>query len=90
MAEALRGLEPEKIPENAPESASPSADALSTCPTERRKRYRRLAERARRQRAAAIQLKCLDCCAWQAREVRRCAIRDCALWSFRPYQEKSR
>ena len=31
----------------------------------------------------AIRLKCLDCCAGQAREVRLCAAKDCPLWIYR-------
>ena len=31
----------------------------------------------------AIRLKCLDCCAGQAREVRLCAANDCPLWIYR-------
>ena len=31
----------------------------------------------------AIRLKCLDCCAGQAREVRLCPAKDCPLWNYR-------
>ena len=31
----------------------------------------------------AIRLKCLDCCAGQAAEVRRCHIEKCPLWKYR-------
>lgn len=34
-------------------------------------------------RAKAIRAKCLDCCAGNAAEVRRCASSSCALWPFR-------
>ena len=31
----------------------------------------------------AIRAKCLDCCCWQANEVRLCPVRDCALYPYR-------
>lgn len=34
-------------------------------------------------RAAAIRLKCIDCCCGSAAEVRRCALTDCTLHPFR-------
>ena len=34
-------------------------------------------------RAQAIRAKCLDCCAGQEAEVRKCDIKTCALWRFR-------
>ena len=38
-------------------------------------------------RAKAIRLKCLDCCAGQAAEVRKCPAVDCLLWRFRMGRE---
>jgi hypothetical protein len=32
---------------------------------------------------SAIREKCLDCCGWNAAEVRRCPCGDCALYLFR-------
>lgn len=87
----------EKICQQAPERGAVARDAesgadrdpLSTCPEHLRARYRRAAEASRRgSRVAAIKLKCLDCVCWNSAEVRRCEIRDCALWPFRPYQWK--
>ena len=49
----------------------------------RRRRLRKLAQRAAASPRAAIELKCLDCCAWERPEVRRCRIVGCALWPFR-------
>lgn len=34
-------------------------------------------------RGRAIRAKCLDCCAGSAPEVRRCDLKQCALWRFR-------
>jgi hypothetical protein len=36
--------------------------------------------------AAAVKLKCLECCCFVRQEVRDCVITDCALYPFRPYQ----
>ena len=58
---------------------------LQSCPDRLRGRYRGLAERAAEgSRSAAIRLTCLGCCGWQSAEVRRCEIRACPLWGFRP------
>lgn len=38
-------------------------------------------------RAKAIRLKCLDCCAYQPAEVRKCPAADCPLWRFRMGRE---
>jgi len=56
-------------------------DPLGTCPTPLRDRYEKLALKAASGSLAAIaRLKCLECCAWQPVEVRRCEISGCALW----------
>ena len=40
----------------------------------------------------AIRAKCLECCCGQIKEVELCAVKDCALYSFRfgkdPYRAK--
>ena len=36
----------------------------------------------------AIRAKCMDCCCQQQAEVRRCAIKTCALWRFRMGREE--
>lgn len=38
-------------------------------------------------RSKAIRLKCLDCCAGQAAEVRRCPATNCSLWRYRMGKE---
>lgn len=38
-------------------------------------------------RSKAIRLKCLDCCAGQAAEVRRCPATQCPLWRYRMGKE---
>lgn len=60
-------------------------DVLATCPSDQKERWASAAARTvngPRQRASAIRLKCLECCAWQQAEVRRCAIKECALWGL--------
>lgn len=37
-------------------------------------------------RANAVKAMCLQCCGWQRVEVAACAITDCPLWHYRPYQ----
>ena len=38
-------------------------------------------------RSKAIRLKCIDCCAGQATEVRKCPAENCPLWRFRMGRE---
>ena len=38
-------------------------------------------------RSKAIRLKCIDCCADQIAEVRKCHAVDCPLWRFRMGRE---
>ena len=38
-------------------------------------------------RSKAIRLKCLDCCAGQAAEVRKCTAVNCPLWRYRMGRE---
>ena len=39
-------------------------------------------------RAKAIRLKCLDCCAYQQNEVRLCTSYNCPLWRYRMGKEE--
>ena len=57
-------------------------DPLRFCPVDKRSRYERRIEAARTQPKVAVTLKCLDCCAWDRREVRRCEIATCALYAL--------
>jgi hypothetical protein len=56
---------------------------LSTLPQDVPRRWRshwlKLADRAKSSYRATVELKCLDCCAWQRTEARRCEIRGCPL-----------
>ena len=46
-----------------------------------RKQRLKLAHQATTSYRVAVELKCLDCCAWQRTEARRCEIRGCPLWA---------
>lgn len=40
-------------------------------------------------RSKAIRLKCLDCCAGQSAEVRKCDLTKCPLWRYRMGKEEN-
>lgn len=40
-------------------------------------------------RSKAIRLKCLDCCAGQMAEVRKCELTTCPLWRYRMGKEEN-
>ncbi len=48
-----------------------------------RDHWLKVADRADTSYRAAVELKCLDCCAWQRAEAQRCEIRGCPLWAVR-------
>ena len=56
-------------------------DPLALAPPKARKRYARLAERARTQARAATKLGCIECCCWDYAEAKRCEINTCSHWS---------
>lgn len=37
---------------------------------------------------AKVKLKCLDCVAYQKKEIALCTLTDCGLWTVRPYKDK--
>ncbi len=86
---------PERILHGPPEGVSGRAEAGSEArfdplanmpadlPATRQRRCRKLAEKADHQYRAAVELKCIECCAWQRSEVKRCAVRSCPLWLLR-------
>ena len=57
-------------------------DPLRFCPTEQRARHAARARAATTSPKNALMLRCLDCCAWDRREVKRCEIRTCALFAL--------
>jgi hypothetical protein len=58
---------------------------LSNLPRDVPRRWRdhwlKVADQVNSSYRAAVELKCLDCCAWQRTEVQRCEIRGCPLWA---------
>ena len=56
---------------------------LNGIPEELRARLRKQAMEAPTSYRAAVMLKCLDCCAWDRKEVKRCHITACSLHAIR-------
>ncbi len=58
---------------------------LSNLPQDVPRRWRnhwlKVADRAATSYRAAVELKCLECCAWQRTEAGTCEIRGCPLWA---------
>ena len=55
---------------------------LATCPKQSDERFRRRGELAATSYRAAVELKCLECCAWDRPEAKRCRILSCPLWAI--------
>ena len=60
----------------------PLSNLSQDVPRRWRKHWLKLADRASTSYRAAVELKCLECCAWQRTEARRCEIRRCPLWAL--------
>jgi hypothetical protein len=60
----------------------PLATLPHDVPKAHRRFWEKLAAQAETSYMAAIQLKCLDCCAWVRMEAVRCQIGGCPLWAF--------
>ena len=59
----------------------PLSSLLENVPQRWRSHWLKLGGRAATSYRAAVELKCLDCCAWQRTETRSCEIRGCPLWA---------
>ena len=57
-------------------------EPLAPAPKKAQARFGTTAHRAHRGPMAAIKLKCLECCAWEYSEAKRCEIRTCPLWAL--------
>ena len=69
------------------EQSESAQEALSLLESQVPARWHNLVDAARNgSRTAAVKLKCLDCSAYQTPEIRKCHIKACPLWLFRPYQ----
>jgi len=71
-----------KAPQRALRETAVGFEPLKTCPKELRSRWERRAAVADTQPMRAIELKCLDCAAWERPEAVRCEISGCSLWAF--------
>ena len=60
---------------------------LETMPSRYRRSY--LKAIMGKSRPHAIKVHCLECTAWKKRYVAECESRACALWPYRPYNEKT-
>jgi hypothetical protein len=59
----------------------PLASLPQNVPRRWRGHWLKLADRATTSYRTAVELKCLECCAWQRTEARRCEIQGCPLWA---------
>jgi len=59
----------------------PLSSLPENVPPRWRSHWLKLARQAAASYRAAVELKCLDCCAWERTEARRCEIRGCPLWA---------
>ena len=64
------------------------ADYRENIPNLHKGAYRRTYDKAinKQSMRAAVNAKCLDCCCWQATEIRDCGIPACPLYPYRPYK----
>ena len=74
----------EKPAEMDPRSGfQPLASLPQDVPRRWRGHWLKLGGQATTSYRAAVELKCLECCAWHRTEARRCEIRGCPLWAVR-------
>jgi hypothetical protein len=59
----------------------PLSSLRENVPRRWKSHWLKLAGQAASSYRAAVELKCLDCCAWQRTEARNCQIRGCPLWA---------
>ncbi len=57
-------------------------EPLGTCPKDMKKRWQKKANRAHTSFKAAIELKCLECTAWDRKEAVNCFVTSCPLHAF--------
>lgn len=76
---------PKMKPVDKPEFASGfrPLDLMPTdAPVKYQRRWRKLAGQAHRSFKGAIELKCIDCCAWDRKEAKECQVKECPLWAI--------
>lgn len=54
----------------------------SDVPKTKKARWVKLSRRAGKSYRAAVELKCLECVAWERAEAKRCELTGCALYAF--------
>lgn len=87
---AEREAEHSRLLERVPESQRARvAKQAAAVPEHHRKLYLRAAV-GLANRPEVMRAKCLDCCAWQKREVILCTARGCPSWAVRPWRERAR
>ena len=78
------------VKKSGAERMIPFADSLKAIEDVTPARFSSLMEKVKAgSRSAAMNLKCLDCVAFQTKEVKLCPSTNCPLWPFRPYQNGS-
>lgn len=83
----VKSLPVEEDIEPVIEKAQTLDEILANATPKEKLKYKKLAKRALKgSRIAAIKLHCLDCAAFDRKEVAHCLVKSCPLWLFRPYQ----
>ena len=59
----------------------PGYEPLKLAPSGVKQKLARKAARTATSLRAAIEIKCIECCAWNRTEARNCEINTCALWA---------
>ena len=73
---------PRKRTRRAPRKSPEGFEPLKTCPEKVRPRLQKKAAVAHKQAMKAVELKCMDCCAWYRTEAKLCEIKCCPLWAI--------
>jgi len=55
---------------------------LGTCPNALKKRWEKKAKKAHSSYKTAVELKCMECVAWDRREAVTCFVTSCPLYAF--------
>lgn len=61
---------------------NPLALLPSDTPSRYRKRWEKLAAKADTSFRAAVELKCIECCAWERTEAKACQVGSCPLFAL--------
>jgi hypothetical protein len=87
---AERGAEHSRLLERVPAAQRAGVEKRAAAvPEHHRKLYLRTVAGVA-SRPEVLKARCLDCCAWQKREVILCTARGCPSWVSRPWRESAR